>query len=505
MVNTDNLTLSDTDPVTIWNDVSGNANNATAEVGEQPLFVSSSSMNTMPALRFDGSNDHMVVADADILDGTSGITYFAVIRPNNLNNSPRGILGKRITFGNNTNYAYTWFFWTNRYLNLDINTANNRFNTNPTQFSNATNYILSMNFDGTLPTTQRSKIYSDGSLVKQANETSTSISNSDRDLTLGALNDNYGTYLGADYAEVIHYNYSLNTAERAIVNNYLSAKFNITIDASIDFYNEDDDANGNFDFNVAGIGQASDGSNHTDSQGTGIVRIKTPTNLENDEYLIWGEDTKNADYNFSVVAPENKKYRLNTKWRVSETGDVGGVAFSVNQSDLDFTGAPSGIVKLIRSTTSDFSTIDEEYELTLSGGVYSGTVDFNNNDYFTLEIVFIDLELTKTVNTSLPKVGEVVVFTINLTNQGSQNATGVIVRDKLPASLTYNAVSSNISVGTYDEVSGNWDLTSETINSGQTVSIQIAATINAAGKITNTAEVISANQADVDSTPNNGE
>ncbi len=89
----------DGDNVSNWNDQSGNTNDALqTDVDQQPLFFSSSAINNQPVVRFDGINDQMRVLDADILDDAAGLTYFAVLRPNNLNNQPRGILGKRLTF-----------------------------------------------------------------------------------------------------------------------------------------------------------------------------------------------------------------------------------------------------------------------------------------------------------------------------------------------------------------------------------------------------------------------
>ncbi|WP_249988553.1 T9SS type A sorting domain-containing protein [Polaribacter sp. Z014] len=376
--------------VSSWKDTSGNNNNAgqTAPT-KQPISHSTSNLNGMPIVRFDGASgvtngDEMAVPDADILDGTAGISYFVALRPNNLNASPRGILGKRISSGNTYNYSYTWFFWqTPQNLYVDLQTQDDRFYTNET-FSNNINYILSYTFDGSLVSSERSKIYNEMNLIRTSNETSTMIENSNQPLAIAALNVGYGTYLGADFAEIIHYNYTVTEVERIIINNYLSAKYNITL-TNNDFYDEDTTGE-NFDFKVAGIGQASDGSNHTDSQGSGIIRINTPSALSNDTFLFWGEDVKNANYNFSSSAATNYNERLDTKWRVSKRNNLGTVTLSLKASDITF-NSPDGCnaLKLIVSNSSTFAT-KTSYDLVLSGGVYTATgVTFNDNDYFTLE------------------------------------------------------------------------------------------------------------------------
>ncbi len=66
----DALTLSNLDPVTTWFDLSGNANQASSANTKRPLFISSSALNNMPALRFDGNDDSLTVADANIPDNS---------------------------------------------------------------------------------------------------------------------------------------------------------------------------------------------------------------------------------------------------------------------------------------------------------------------------------------------------------------------------------------------------------------------------------------------------
>ena len=110
----------------------------------------------------------------------------------------------------------------------------------------------------------------------------------------------------------------------------------------------------------------------------------------------------------------------------------------------------------------------------------------------------IDLSLTKSVSNPTPAVGENVTFTVSVTNANDfSTATGVQVKDVLPAGLTF--VSGIPSVGTY---SGNvWTIGS--LNAGQTVSLVVTATVATGGTKTNYAEVIAAGQVDTDSTPNN--
>jgi uncharacterized repeat protein (TIGR01451 family)/gliding motility-associated-like protein len=112
-----------------------------------------------------------------------------------------------------------------------------------------------------------------------------------------------------------------------------------------------------------------------------------------------------------------------------------------------------------------------------------------------------DLSLIKMVDNEIPKVGDNVVFTIELTNNGPNNATGVSVIDKLTSGYTY--LSHTASIGIYESITGLWNVGS--IENGADETLTITALVNASGNFTNTAEVYLAEQEDPNSTPNNND
>jgi hypothetical protein len=187
-----------------------------------------------------------------------------------------------------------------------------------------------------------------------------------------------------DYPEVIVYNTYLNDAQQIIVSNYLSAKYDIAI--SNDFYTQDNNANGDFDFNVAGIGQATDGSFHFDSQGNGIIRMYNPSSLDNDDYLFWGRNNT-TDYSFSTNT-SNYQERITINWRVSKQNDVGTVSLEVDFTGIDISGKQScADFVLVVDNDSDLLSPTTTYTLTnTSGDIYQATgVTFADGDYFTIE------------------------------------------------------------------------------------------------------------------------
>ena len=114
----------------------------------------------------------------------------------------------------------------------------------------------------------------------------------------------------------------------------------------------------------------------------------------------------------------------------------------------------------------------------------------------------VDLELTKMVDNPTPNVGDTVIFTLTVVNNGPSQAFGIQIQDILPTGLA--SVVATPSVGTYNSGTGIWELNS-TMNSGDTETLTISAEVTPlCGTITNTAEIIAVNLTDLDSTPNNG-
>jgi uncharacterized repeat protein (TIGR01451 family) len=105
-----------------------------------------------------------------------------------------------------------------------------------------------------------------------------------------------------------------------------------------------------------------------------------------------------------------------------------------------------------------------------------------------------DLAIEKTVDNAAPNVGDNVVFTITVTNNGPAAATGVQVTDQLPAGLTY--VSSTTSQGTYTPGTGVWQTLSISFPGTATLTITATVTAGALGGVTNTASITASDQYD---------
>ena len=113
-----------------------------------------------------------------------------------------------------------------------------------------------------------------------------------------------------------------------------------------------------------------------------------------------------------------------------------------------------------------------------------------------------DLSLTKTVvdNDITPLVGSEITFQITISNDGPETATGVEVLELLPSGYDFLTFSS--STGTYNEVSGIWEVGN--LENGDIETLLIDVQVKPNGDYLNIAEVSASNVLDSDSTPGNG-
>ena len=111
-----------------------------------------------------------------------------------------------------------------------------------------------------------------------------------------------------------------------------------------------------------------------------------------------------------------------------------------------------------------------------------------------------DLSLVKSVAVATAVLDQQVTFTIVVTNaSGPGDATGVEVVDQLPVGLTYATHTQD--QGLYNPLSGLWTVGSMPVGSSAT--LQLTATVDSVGDLTNSAQVSAVEQVDPDSTPGN--
>ena len=68
----------------------------------------------------------------------------------------------------------------------------------------------------------------------------------------------------------------------------------------------------------------------------------------------------------------------------------------------------------------------------------------------------MDLAVAKSVDDAAPNEGDTVTFTVDVTNNGPDPATGAEITDLLPTGVTY--VSDTVTVGSYVNGTGVWTI-----------------------------------------------
>lgn len=370
------LGLSNGSSVASWTDRSGNNNHADqTTANRRPSFVLGGSGNiSLPLVRFDNTDDQDFLRfnGASLEQSDYNITVVAAKRSAG---GRRLWIGGENTGGNNNLHAgwngtnFMAHHWGNDH-NAPMTTG--APGTSPNSFGIFTHSLAS-----DLPNAQR-KILQNGQLLN-------ALSNGGQ-LNAGQYGNAFiarerGSYYDINVAEYVVYSNALNEAQRVVLENYLSAKYNIAL-AVNDVYSE---ANG-YQHEVAGIGQFS-GSTHAEASSGGFtLRMNDPATFADGEFIVAGhDDTPNAATfaNFSGSVEQ----RWARSWFVDVTGSADAeITFDLRSEGINsaFPGDASGYVLLYRSgTTGDFSPVTSM--ATVDGSRISFPVtNLSTDGYYTL-------------------------------------------------------------------------------------------------------------------------
>ena len=274
---------------------------------------------------------------------------------------------------------------------------------------------------------------------------------------------------------------------------------------------------------------ATDTNEDSDANATGIAETVTLISGENDPRIdagyyvpasigdfVWNDLNNNGQQEEDEPGIEGVLVSLS-----DENGDIvidaNGVAVVPVTTDENgnylFTNLAPGDYIVTFTTPDNFSitnanigndTTDSDLQLiTGNSGVYnlvSAEIDTTVDAGFTS---IADLSLIKTVNEERPNVGDIVTFTITVSNDGPNNATNVNVVDAVPNG--YSNITNFSGTGYLAGTKAYWEGLS--INSGESITLTFDATVMAPVQgvsYQNLAEVSVSDQYDPDSTPDNG-
>ena len=134
----DSLSLSNNDPVTSWTDLSGQSHHAT-EATNPPTYKTGI-LNSLPVVRFDGSDDKLSITDWGAINDAN-FTVFIVAKPNSITQfAPVFIKTNMASYGSGfglikydtTANAYRWFMntWDTSHYSVDFTWTENNWKIN---------------------------------------------------------------------------------------------------------------------------------------------------------------------------------------------------------------------------------------------------------------------------------------------------------------------------------------------------------------------------------------
>jgi hypothetical protein len=420
----DPASIVGTTTVATWTDKSGKGTNATAATGREPARASTI-LNGYDVIRSNGTNaatpatgdDVMVTADYMATGFSSGssdsrklvssnpATYpsvssaaysiFHVARFNGQNGSSAG----RIIASNN-NGGINWLHGFHATPGVNCFYAGNWVGTTCGTASGG-GVVTTWQLHSGDGNRYWSRLTNNGNLAYQSNCTNLSPGG----LSIGGWSNTGNTTISecadADIAEVITFDRVLNDARKKIVENYLQAKYATATDLTTltgDIYAGDLAANGNFDFDVAGIGREANGL-HLRTRSGGLYLSSTTTDFlkENGDYVMLGRNASTTGWETSDLtpcgtSPNTSSKRLSRVWWIKTTettANGGNVTLSFNFGDLN-QGTPlaTGTYRLLtRANASTLPFTAVTATPTVSGNTVSFTVNastFSTGAQYTL-------------------------------------------------------------------------------------------------------------------------
>lgn len=378
------------DNVQFWRDQSGNGVDVSQNDTDRRPNLISNSINFNPTVSFNGgTNGDVLTATLSSFSGNQPYSIFAVFNPSNILEENLFAIGEPRT---QRNIAYHPNFGGRRYLyhlNDDLIVPGTLSGWQLASFlhSSAASGVDRFYYDN------GKEVHSvDGSLNLPT----------DPLLSVGGYDNRgeiYGEEFTGDIAEFIVFDNALGNAERNQVESYLAIKYGSTLDqATPTNYTASNGtvvwnatANSNYKNDIAGIGQDDDTSlNQTQSRSINtdsIVTIGNASNLENGEFLVWGNDNgSTTEVNTNIPTNVEIENRLGRVWQTQETGDVGTVDVSFDLSGLSVTGTQTSDFRLLVDADGDFvtgATVVAANSFANSTVTFTG-VDFSDGDYYTL-------------------------------------------------------------------------------------------------------------------------
>lgn len=430
--------------ISFWNDKSGSGNHLSQAGAARPVYVMDSIASQRHGVSFDGTNDELVDANDIWTGAVSNSESFVVATTDSIRTS-----SLFASTDNHTNRLSSHTPWNNGTTYFDQGNCCG----SPTRLNGYVPISLSEQYIWYFmgqPSMQG--VFQDGQVRLSDGGAGTYTVTGNSSFSLGGWPVAASGHIHhGRYFEAIFYQTALNNAQRKIIHNYLSAKWDKSLTATptyTDVYQGDLAANGDYDFFVGGIGQEGGVQSVATSQGLTITDNNFLTN--NGKFILAGVNyllTAPPVGTTSANVPAGYAQRSHRSWYIDRTGDNGLVNLSFDAADIGLSmnnGATYGL--LYRTGTS--GTFSEVATATM----IDGEINFS---YLPADGVYV-IGQQGTVSLSIDKVRQTVKDPVNLlsnpksipgsntdytltvrnTGDGMPDAETTIIRDVIPDELS---------------------------------------------------------------------
>ncbi|MBC7472248.1 MAG: DUF2341 domain-containing protein, partial [candidate division SR1 bacterium] len=341
--------------VSTWEDKSGNGNNAVQTISaNQPTFQSGG-INGKPSVRFNGAANTIIGTQNNLILNSSFTNYIVSKISGN------GLYYEHST-DSNSNPDSSYLYSTSDYSSFVKRSGQSSAKVIGTNWgSNNTPQIINQTYAGN---NTDHNLYLNGTSQTLTNPIASNVTGSaSAPFFIGGRSTNTFSITG-DISEVITLGNNVASTQRTIIDNYLSAKYAISISNSK--YSLASGANNK----LIGIGKEDD-LTISQSGGSQGLTISDPTNtLDTGEYVMAAHDGGNNTLSTTDI-PAGVSTRWNRIWGIGKTS-VNGInatlSFDLSQYSLGIPGVTSNYKLLYRNGTSGAFTALATTSTTITNG-----------------------------------------------------------------------------------------------------------------------------------------
>ena len=366
ILNASGIDASNTEQVTTWEDRSGNELHLVQPNSSLRALFVENAINGFGGLQFDGTDD---LYELETGSGDAPMHWFLAgafsgSQRQSMISIGDALLGKTASISRHTDGRYFSFTDIDRYGPALVSD----------QF-----YLLHASHQVNVP---YHFLELDG--LSQSVDGTAFALESDGSLQVGASWDNSDPFNGI-LNEIIQFRKTLNAAQEIIVNNYLSAKYNIDLDANNLYAHK-----ATHYYEVAGIGRVDVDNTHTKAESAGVLSVSGANDLDDGEFLFLGHN--NGDFlnwsGLNVPSGDTNIVRLERTWRASLSGDPGTLTLGLRTAALPALPPGYTAYNILIDGDGDFTSGSVNYgPFEIGDELIVNNIALNHGDYLALAAV----------------------------------------------------------------------------------------------------------------------